>query len=389
MVNGRIKDVVVIGCGFAGMEAALLLRALAPSDMNISVVNNSGTMVYVPSLIWLPPRRRTLEEISIEIEPVLNRKRINFIRNEVASIEPDRKEVVFNDGETLRYDYLIITAGWRSKRSHIRGNKNVLFPCDIEDALKLTDAIDVMEGGSITFAIEGERPGPGAEFLGWIDIYLRTKGVRDNFTLNLADEKHMLLIHLGREACIKLTANFEQRGINLYLGKRLTAARPGTAFLDEGAGVPSDLICAAGKLEAPPLLRTFGSSGPDGFMPVNTDLTSMVYPDIYVAGDATWFSSKTFVPKVATLAIDQGQIAATNIHAQVTGADKVHFNPEDAVKNLYLLSDFGYVGAMAQNYKTMRYGTYLHIIKESIERYYLYTHRRGIPWHFTSLEKSA
>ncbi|MHB8842293.1 MAG: NAD(P)/FAD-dependent oxidoreductase [Candidatus Aquicultor sp.] len=388
-MSGRTKDVVVIGCGFAGMEAALLLRALASSDMNISVVSSGEKMVYTPSLIWLPPRRRTLEEISIEIEPVLSPKRIKIVRNDAAAIEPDQKQVILNGGDTLRYDYLVIAAGWRSKRSHIRGSKNVLFPCDIEDALKLTDDIDAMEGGSITFAIEGERPGPGAEFLGWIDIYLRTKGVRDNFTLNLADEKHMLLIHLGREACIKLTANFEQRGINLYLGKRLIAARPGTAFLEGGTEVPSDLICAVGKLEAPPLLRRFGSSGPDGFIPVNADLTSMAYPDIYVAGDATWFNSKTFVPKVATLAIDQGQIAATNIQAQVNGTNKVYFSPEDAVRNLYLLSDFGYVCAMAQNYKTIRYGSYLHIVKESIERYYLYTHRRGIPWHFTSLEKSA
>jgi NADH dehydrogenase FAD-containing subunit len=201
----------------------------------------------------------------------------------------------------------------------------------------------------------------------------------------------MLLIHLGREACNLLTENFKERGINLYLGKNLVAARPGMAVFEGNLEVPSDLICAAGNLEAPDILRGLSFSRTDGFIPVNNDLTCKAYSNIYVAGDATQFTGKTPVPKVATLAIDQGQIAAINIHAEAAsaGADKVCFDPEQAIKDLYVLSDFGGIGVMAKNYKTVRYGAYIAAVKESIERYYLYTHRHGIAWHPAGLEKSA
>ncbi|MBE0446902.1 MAG: FAD-dependent oxidoreductase [Actinobacteria bacterium] len=383
-----MKNVVVLGCGFAGMETALWLRRMDAGDMNISVIDKSDSMVYTPSLIWLPPRRRELEDISIKIGPVLNKLGINFYHDEAVVVDAENNAVSLASGNELKYDYLVIAAGWRSKSGHIKGNENILFPCDFPDVLKLTRIIGKMDGGSITVAIEGERPGPGAEYLGWIDVYLREKGIRDKFELNLAEEKHRLLIHLGREACDLVTANFEQRGIHLYLGKNLIAARPGVAILKGDVEVPSDVICAVGKLEAPELLQGLEFSAKDGFIPVNDDLSSEAYANIYVPGDACSYGRKN-VPKVAHIAMEQGQIAARNIHADISGGEKKTFDAGRAFENLYILPDLGEITVLARGYKTIRVGRSLSALKEGLEKYYLFTHRHGIPWHLEQLVEIA
>lgn len=374
------KSVVVIGCGFAGMEAAFWLKKMDAKNMEVSVIDKSDSMVYTPSLIWLPPRLRTLDEISIKLEPVIAKKGIHFINDEAISIDAENQSVTVAGGQSISYDYLLVAAGWRTKRSHIQGNENILFPCDFPDVLTLTDAIDRMQSGSITFAIEGERPGPGAEFLGLIEYYLRNKGVRDRFNLNLAEEKHKLLIHLGREAGDTIAENFTQRGIHLHLGKNLIAARPGIAVLEGDIEIQSDLICSVGKLEAPELLRKLDFSAKDGFIPVNDDLSCKAYGNIFVAGDAADFGHSN-VPKVAHIAIELGQIAAENIRADITGKKRHSFDVRHAFEHLYILPDLGGFAVLARNYKIVETGAIISALKQSIERYYLFTHKLGITWH--------
>jgi len=374
-----MKSIVILGCGFAGLEAAFWLKKLATPEITVSVVSPSDTMVYMPSLIWLPPRRKKMEDISFDVNSILLKKGIDFYMDEAITIEPEANKVHLKSGAELPYDYLLIAAGWKAKRSHIRGNENVLFPCAISDALELTRIIGEMQSGVITFAIEGERPGPGAEYLGWIDVYLRENGIRDRFELNLVEEKHRLLIHLGKVACDMLTANFTQRGIHLYLGEKLVEARPGTAILSNGVEIGSDLICSVGKVEAPEFLHRLDFSVEDGFIPAKNDLLCTAFDNIYVAGDVADFGRKN-VPKVAHISINQGEIAAKNIHAEITGAKKHYFDPEHAFENLYILSDFGETAVLVKGLKSIKHGVSMSHLKESIERYYLHTHRLGLTW---------
>lgn len=375
-----MKNIVILGCGFAGIEAAFWLDRMGSKDINLSVIDQMDAMIYTPSLIWLPPKKRTLEDISIELEPVLASKDVTFYNNKASSINAREQTVLLDSGREIAYDYLIIATGWRSKRSHIKGSENILFPCDLPDVLELTRIIDEMDGGTITFAIEGERPGPGAEYIGLIDYYLREKGIRHRFNLNLAEEKHRLLIHLGRDACDLITANFEDRGINLHLGMNLVAARPGVAILKGDVEIPSDIICSVGKLEAPEVLQKLDISDEDGFIPVHDELSCRAYPNIYVAGDAARYGNPN-VPKVAHLAIHQGQLAAQNIYADIFGLKKQQFDTKHAFENLYLLSDLGGMSVLVKNYKIVKHGAVVSFLKESIERYYLYTHRLGLSWH--------
>ncbi|MCL6472770.1 MAG: FAD-dependent oxidoreductase [Firmicutes bacterium] len=372
-------DILIIGSGFAGIEASFLLSELPGLDADITVVSLDNEMVFTPSLIWLPPKRKLLGDISFDLKPIFNRKGINFYIGEVVSVEPQDNKVVLASGLELGYDYLIVSAGWKPKRSHVRGHKNVLFPCALRDVLELTRIIDEMDGGTITFAIEGERPGPGAEYLGWIHVYLSEKGIRDRFDLHLAEEKHRLLIHLGREACDLLTEDFRRCGVTLHLGRKLAEARPGIAVLEDGLEIPSDVICSVGKVEAPDFLQKLKFSTAEGFMPVNEDLSCKSYDNIFVAGDAADFG-RVNVPKVAHVALEQGQVAARNVYAAITGSKKQKYDAEHAFANFYILSDFGVTAVLAKNYKIIDYGEHLSSLKEAIERYYIYTHKAGIPW---------
>jgi len=58
------KLAVVIGGNFAGLTAALQVRAELGSDADVTVVSAAGRFPFTPSLIWLPSGKRTAGQIT-------------------------------------------------------------------------------------------------------------------------------------------------------------------------------------------------------------------------------------------------------------------------------------------------------------------------------------
>ena len=52
-----MKQITIIGAGFAGLTAVRRLRAL-DRDAEITLINPRPEFVYLPSLIWIPSSLR-------------------------------------------------------------------------------------------------------------------------------------------------------------------------------------------------------------------------------------------------------------------------------------------------------------------------------------------
>src|SRR5437660_6838336 len=100
--------VVVIGAGFAGINAA---RALAKAPVDVTVVDRKNHHTFQPLLYQVALAVLSPAEIASPVRTVLRRARnIEVILGEVSGFDLER-HLVRLDGIELPYDYLIVAAG--------------------------------------------------------------------------------------------------------------------------------------------------------------------------------------------------------------------------------------------------------------------------------------
>ncbi|MEO8081542.1 MAG: FAD-dependent oxidoreductase, partial [Caldimonas sp.] len=106
-----MANIVILGAGIGGMPAAYELRALLPKQHNITVVNATDRFEFTPSNPWVAVGWRERETVTLPIAPHLERKGIAFIAKAVTAIDAPGNRLTLDGGQTLDYDYLVITTG--------------------------------------------------------------------------------------------------------------------------------------------------------------------------------------------------------------------------------------------------------------------------------------
>ncbi len=112
-----MAKVVIVGAGFAGHYAALVLQdALkGKGSHEITVISRVPKFTYIPSLVWVGIGQMTAEETQFDLKPVYDKVGINYIHGTVTEVHPDDQYVVAQlpNGETqnVSYDYVIIATG--------------------------------------------------------------------------------------------------------------------------------------------------------------------------------------------------------------------------------------------------------------------------------------
>ena len=81
------KQVLVLGTSFAGFTAAIDLKRHLGDAHDVVVVAPSPQFVFIPSLIWVPFGIRDEADISFDVRPVYEKRRIAFVQARAQSID--------------------------------------------------------------------------------------------------------------------------------------------------------------------------------------------------------------------------------------------------------------------------------------------------------------
>lgn len=57
---------VVVGGSFAGMKTALELKRKGKKEHRVILIDKSPLFLFIPSLIWIPFKRREMKDISFK-----------------------------------------------------------------------------------------------------------------------------------------------------------------------------------------------------------------------------------------------------------------------------------------------------------------------------------
>src|SRR5579871_730737 len=108
MRSDRVPQVVIVGAGFGGLNAA---QVLASAPVHITVIDRNNYHTFQPLLYQVATAGLSPGEIAEPIRSILRgRPNVEVLMAEVAGFDVDRRVVQLADSE-ISYDYLIVAAG--------------------------------------------------------------------------------------------------------------------------------------------------------------------------------------------------------------------------------------------------------------------------------------
>src|SRR5262245_19362764 len=103
-----VSKVLIVGGGFAGLEAA---KSLADAPVDVTLIDRRNYHVFQPLLYQVATASLSSADISGPIRTALRgQKNIQVVLAEVTGIDLGRRRLLFSNG-FLDYDYLILAAG--------------------------------------------------------------------------------------------------------------------------------------------------------------------------------------------------------------------------------------------------------------------------------------
>lgn len=324
-----MNKIVVIGAGFGALTAAKKLRKADP-NAHITMVAPAATMIYYPSLIWIASGLRKGDDLRIDLQPFLNKHRIEFHAGKVVGIEEGGRTVRTDNGDLIN-DGLVIASGGRFIKK-LPGIEHAITICEgIDAAEQMRDRIAAMEGGTIAVGFGGNpkepsavRGGPMFEVLFGLDTQLRREGRRDKFKIiffNPADKPGK---RLGSKAVKGLLSEMARRGIETRLGHKMKAFEEGRV-VTEGGEFNTDLILFMPGMTGPAWLpETELPTSPGGLIQADQYCQVPGFDNVYVVGDSGSFPGPDWMPKQAHMADLQAEAAVLNLMQNMRGKPASH-----------------------------------------------------------------
>ena len=118
-----MKNFLVLGGGFAGVEAAIKLRK---KGYNVTLVSDREYLFIYPISIWIPVKGISFDDSKIMLADLQKKHGFNLIVDRVESIDVKNKTVKLANGEQS-YDYLFIALGMN--KVTVKGDENTLSIC--------------------------------------------------------------------------------------------------------------------------------------------------------------------------------------------------------------------------------------------------------------------
>jgi NADH:quinone reductase (non-electrogenic) len=347
VARGRPLRVVVLGAGFAGLEA---VRALAAAPVQVTVVDRRNVHLFQPLLYQVATASLSAADIAAPIRRILRRQRnVRVLLGTAERVVPERRVVALEDGQEVPYDRLVVATGlthdWFGHEAWSRfaaGLKTVEDAYEIRRRVLLAFERAEREDDPdrrralLTFAIVGGGP-TGVELAGALAEIARRTLVGDyrgfdprTARVVLVEAEDRVLPGFPADLSAAAEKQLRRLGVEVRTGARVTGidARGVRVGEDE---VPARTVLWAAGVRATAITRTLGVPlDRMGRVKVAPDLSVPGHPEILVVGDlAAIVDRGKEVPGMAPAAMQEGHHAALAIRADLKGRARRAFHYRD------------------------------------------------------------
>lgn len=117
-------QILIIGGGNAGISAASKLL-LKDNSLRISIIEPSEKHYYQPAWTLVGAGDFNISD-TVKLEKDFMPKNVNWIKDSVVELSPEKNQLTLKSGKILTYDYLIVAPGIQLNWDEIKGLKDTL-----------------------------------------------------------------------------------------------------------------------------------------------------------------------------------------------------------------------------------------------------------------------
>lgn len=327
------RSLVIAGCGFAGMWAALTAARTA------SVSGRSGaldiTVVAPRPVLVIRPRlyESALDGLEPDVAPLLAELGVRFLAGRVETVDPAAHVVnastASGSGECLHYDRLVLATGSELHRPAVPGLAEHAFDVDqIESARRLDAHLDQLRARPATAArntvVVAGGGFTGIELAAELPARLRQRfGARSTIRVVLIEQAPAVGPDLGPGPRPVILQALGDCGVEVVTGRSVGGIDADGVILSDGSRIPAATVVWTAGARASALAARLGGSR-DAFGRVDADpyLRARGIPDVFVAGDVAHAATDD-AGNVASMscqhALGLGRVAGHNAAAELLG----------------------------------------------------------------------
>ena len=332
-------NIVIIGGGFAGLEAAFTLKSLLGSTTRITLIDRSPDHYFIPSIHEIISGRVEPRQIRIPLRAMLGPAGIDFIQEEALDLDRGRRQVK-TDSTVLDYDYLVLGIGAENNFFDIPGAAELAYRFRSSgEAVRIRcELVRIMADESCAYTVMIAGGGTeGIEVAGEVVDAVEQGCGKDvlrsgRITVELIEGQDRLLPGFPDRVRDFVGDYLTKRGVKLTMGSRIIGVQKNSVELDGGAVRKVSLLIWTGGIQPPKLISTLSlAKDPSGWLKVNAYLQVFDDDRVYGIGDAVsiYHGDEPFrIARLAYHAQEQARIAALNIANHLAGRGLASYVPK-------------------------------------------------------------
>lgn len=332
------KNVVIVGAGFAGLNAA---KRLANVDgISVTVIDRENHHLFQPLLYQVAMAALSPADIAVPIRSLLaNCRNVRVLKASAERVDIANRKVVTDSGE-FAYDYLMLACGARHAyfgheewEPNAPGLKNL--PQATEIRRRVLEAFEIAERETsseerrrqLTFIVIGGGP-TGVELAGAIGEMSRYTLARDFRSIDprqtrviLVEAGQRILASFDDKLAARAMRDLESLGVQVWTGARVTDVTKDGVTVGNEKIAAATVLWAAG-VRAADIGRTLGVPVDQaGRVVTLPDLTIEGHPEVFVVGDMSNRAGPNNrpLPGVALVAMQEGFYVADIIKKEIAG----------------------------------------------------------------------
>ena len=332
-------QVVIVGAGFAGLNAA---KSLKNVDVDVTIIDRRNFHLFQPLLYQVASAALNPSDIAYPIRSVFRRQRNvrRIVMGEVVGLDLENRRVKLDQGADVSFDYLVVASG--ATHSYFGNDQWSEFAPGlktIEDALyirrQILSAFEEAErqpdraAELLTFVVVGAGP-TGVEMAGAL-AEIAVHAMADEFeqidptssrVVLVEGAPHVLPVY-PEPLSLQAKRQLETLGIEV-LTDSLVENIDGTGVtLGDGTRIESETVLWAAGVKASRLGELLGAPlDRAGRVVVESDLSVPGRPNVFVIGD---LATVPGVPGVAPAAMQMGRYVARLIRSDLMGKARKPF----------------------------------------------------------------